>query len=244
MLNFHYPVVLLHGFCEDSSVWSLVARDLGEKNVFYIDLPGFGQAPLASENTIRAYAAAVVSSMDELNLPKAFICGHSLGGYVALEMAAVYPERFIALGMIHSHPFADTPERISNRQRGIEMLKQGKKDPYVSQLFPGLFAPDFLKTHPEVVAEVTEKGKRQSAEGIIAALEAMIGRRDHMDTLKNLPFQAHWLLGAQDSLIPVATALQAVLASSASSVECLPTVGHMSMLEKPKAFVKWVAEVV
>lgn len=240
MLNFHQPVILLHGFCEDSSVWHTVARDLDEKNVFFIDLPGFGQAPLAPENTIHAYAAAVVSRMDELGLHKAIICGHSLGGYVALEIAARYPERFIALGMIHSHPFADSPERITNRQRAIEMLKQGKKDMYVAQLFPGLFAPDFLETNPKVVAEVTENGKRQSAEGIIAALETMIGRRDHMDTLTNLPFPAHWLLGAQDSLIPVQTALKAVLASDVATVECLPNAGHMAMLEDPKAVVRWL----
>ena len=107
------------------------------------------------------------------------LVGHSLGGYVALEFAATRRHSLAGLGLFHSHPFPDNEARIAIRKRGIEMLRSGKRDLYVAQLFPNLFAPAFSLKHPDVVNAMIARGKEQPAEGIIAALEAMIWRVDH-----------------------------------------------------------------
>ncbi|MCY7330179.1 MAG: alpha/beta fold hydrolase, partial [Saprospiraceae bacterium] len=85
------PLVLLHGFCEDHSVWDAWLAHLPDTPVIRIDLPGFGHSSLPPANDISHYAEVVRSVLDEQGLRLCILHGHSLGGYVALEFAALYP---------------------------------------------------------------------------------------------------------------------------------------------------------
>ncbi|MBL7776632.1 MAG: alpha/beta fold hydrolase, partial [Saprospiraceae bacterium] len=86
------PLVLLHGFCEDASMWAPVLPYLSGLPVLRIDLPGFGASDLAIVPGIEGYAAAVCAVLNELNLPRCVLFGHSMGGYTALAIAAQHPE--------------------------------------------------------------------------------------------------------------------------------------------------------
>ncbi len=180
---------------------------------------------------MEGYAQAVYDALDAAGIGKCVLVGHSMGGYAALEFAARWPERLAGLGLFHSHPYADPPERLAARLRGIEMLRSGKKDLYVSQLFPGLFAPAFATAHPEIVNALISNGKKQSADAIIAALEGMMHRRDHQDTLRNLSCPVQFLLGAEDALVPLDLGLASAILPSQSDVQVLPGVVHMAMFE-------------
>lgn len=228
-------LVLLHGFCEDSSVWSELLPHLSDVPTFCLDLPGFGAAPLPATAGMEGYAQAVHDALDAAGIGKCVLVGHSMGGYAALEFAARWPERLTGLGLFHSHPYADPPERREARLRGIEMLRSGKKDLYVAQLFPGLFAPAFAAARPDVVNALIVTGKKQTVEGIIAGLEGMMQRCDHQDTLQNLPCPVQFLLGAEDALVPLDTALHAATLPSQADVQVLPGVGHMAMFEAAAA---------
>ena len=235
-------LVLLHGFCEDSSVWSELLPHLSGVPTLCLDLPGFGTAPLPAAAGMEGYAAAAHDALDAAGIGKCVLVGHSMGGYAALEFAARWPERLAGLGLFHSHPYADPPERLTARLRGIEMLRSGKKDLYVSQLFPGLFAPAFAAAHPETVNALIFNGKKQSADAIIAALEGMMHRRDHQDTLRNLTCPVQFLLGAEDALVPLDFGLQSASLPSQADVRVLPGVGHMAMFEATEAAAQAVRE--
>jgi len=228
-------LILLHGFCEDSSVWSELLPHLSEVPTLCLDLPGFGVAPLPAEPGMEAYALAVRDALDAAGLEKCVLVGHSMGGYAALEFAARWPERLAGLGLFHSHPYPDPPERREVRLCGLEMLRGGKKDLYVAQLFPGLFAPAFAEARPDVVNALIFNGKKQSAEGIAAALEGMMLRRDHQDTLRRVPCPVLFLLGAEDALVPLDAALHAATLPDQTDVQLLPGVGHMAMFEATEA---------
>jgi pimeloyl-ACP methyl ester carboxylesterase len=191
---------------------------------------------------VNHYADGVLAVLDEAKVQQCVLVGHSLGGYVALAFAQQYPERLKGLGLYHSHPFADTPERVAARRRGIELLQSGKKDLYISQLFPGLFTPDFVEKHSDIVQKLIENGKKQSTEGIIAALEVMIDRPDHTETLRNITCPLLLLLGATDPLISVKDTLKAALPAAALSVSILPGVAHMGMFEAPEVCSQIVAQ--
>ncbi|MBL7827129.1 MAG: alpha/beta hydrolase [Saprospiraceae bacterium] len=228
------PLVLLHGFCEDASVWSPMLEHLTDLPLVMIDLPGFGLSDMPVTPTVEAYADAVEQALDHLEIDRCVMVGHSLGGYVALEYASKYGRRLAGYGLFHSHPFADTEERIAARQRGIDMVLSGKRDLYVAQLFPNLFAPAFSAQHPEVLNAVIAAGKSQRPEGIVAALNAMITRRDHQQTLKNATCPVLFLLGSEDTLVPLDTAWQTAMLPETSQVEVLEGVGHMAMFEAGK----------
>lgn len=228
------PLVLLHGFCEDSSVWEPILPYFDDIPLVRLDLPGFGASDLSASSDISACAEAIFKTLKGLGITRCALVGHSLGGYVALEYLQRYPEHLVGIGLFHSHPYPDAPERILARKRAIEMLQQGKRDLYVTQLFPGLFAPSFAATHPEVIQILTERGKQQSAAGIIAALETMMHRPAYLETLENASCPVLFLLGREDALIPVDSALQAAVLPPICDLHLLPGVGHMAMWEAPQ----------
>lgn len=240
------PIVLLHGFCEDQSVWAPLLPYLNEIPCILIDLPGFGQSDKATTPSMQAYAAAVKAVLDDLEISSCVLVGHSMGGYIALEFASLWPEYLDGLGLFHSHPFTDNEERKTARKRGIETLMAGKRDLYVTQLFPNLFAPAFQANWPDIIQALTDNGKKQSTEAIMHALQAMLDRQDHQPTLSALPCPSLFLLGEKDALIPHNQGIQAGLLPDKSMIELLPEAGHMAMWEAPdlssdilKRFYQW-----
>jgi pimeloyl-ACP methyl ester carboxylesterase len=227
------PLVLLHGFCEDSRLWNDFIPLLGDIPSVVIDLPGFGNSDIPTRSGLDYLADAVIAVLNEIETAQCILVGHSMGGYTALTFAAKYPQRLAGLGLFHAHPYPDTAERMEGRRRGIDMLRAGKKDLYVAQLFPNLFAPDFAIRHPEIVESMIAQGRHQHTEGIIAALESMMARPDHMETLEQATCPVLFILGALDGLIPAQEGLRAALAPAISSVHLLEAVGHMGMLEAP-----------
>lgn len=225
-------LVLLHGLCEDSSIWSGLLSELTEIPIVCIDLPGFGaSAPLAAPG-LDGYADAINAVLEEEHIPKAVLVGHSLGGYTALAFAARYAPRLSGLGLFHAHPFADSLEKKDARTRSIRLLKAGKKTQYVTQLFPGLFAPDFFAANPHVIQGIIEQiGLRQSTEGIIAALEGMMLRPDRTSMLKKITQPVLWILGDQDPLVPFESTLEMASKCPLGMVSRLEGVGHMGMFE-------------
>jgi len=229
------PLVLLHGFCEDQSVWAPLKPLLKTRDLLFMDLPGFGDSALPKNPDIPEYAKALWTVLEVESIERCVLVGHSMGGYVALEFAARWPERLAGLGLFHAHPFADNEERKTARLRGIETLQAGKRDLYVAQLFPNLFAPDFLSSHAETINHLIAQGRNQSAEGITAALQAMMNRRDHQHTLSEINCPVLFLLGARDTLVPLELALKAALLPSISDLQILPEAAHMAMYECPEA---------
>lgn len=227
------PLVLLHGFCEDAAIWDALTKHWAGLPIVAMDLPGFGGSEPPEVPGMEAYVEAVAVVLDTLSLPKILLTGHSLGGYVALEFAARFPERLAGMCLFHSHPFEDTPERKEGRRRAIDLLHAGKKEAYLKQLYPGLFAPEFISAHPEIVENLVQNGRSYPVEGIAAALTAMMQRREHLDTLQHAAFPVQFVLGDQDALIPVQQALKAAVLPAISRVDLLRGVGHMSMFEAP-----------
>lgn len=227
-------LVLLHGFCADSSIWQDVQAFLSDIRILLVDLPGFGESDLPAAPGMAGYAEAVCTVLDALGLERVVLVGHSMGGYVALELAASRPERLLGLGLVHAHPFTDAPERIAHRQRGIAVLQEEKKDLYVSQLYGGLFAPNFIQSQPEVVNNMIAMGKRQSTEGLITAVQGMIERKEHLDVLERLQVPILLLMGKEDALIPRMWVQDMIQRPALADAHLLPGVGHLSMVETPR----------
>lgn len=236
------PLVLLHGFCEDLSMWDQWIVGLSGIGSIRIDLPGFGQSDLPSENSLTAYAAAVKAVLDQLSIRQCILIGHSMGGYTALAFAEQWPERVAGVGLFHSHPFADTLVQQQNRDRGVELIESGKKDLYVAQLFPNLFSTEFKRLQPGWLENRISNGQTQSAEGIVAALKSMRNRPDRSEVLRALECPVLFLIGQQDALIPYEKALTTTLLPSWAVVHLLEQVAHMGMYEDPEHTARLVVD--
>lgn len=85
------PLVLVHGFTDTWRGWELIIPELEQRHdVLAITLPGHaGGAPIEGEISEQTFTDAIEGAMDEAGFEKAHIAGNSLGGYIALRMAAL-----------------------------------------------------------------------------------------------------------------------------------------------------------
>ena len=96
------PVLLLHGFGGDANAWLFNAADLAkDRPVYALDLPGHGASSKdVDDGSPDALTRAVVGFLDALHIEKAHIVAHSLGGAIALSVAASTPGRVASLTLI------------------------------------------------------------------------------------------------------------------------------------------------
>lgn len=95
------PVVLVHGIASSLSTWREVFLPLArEHDVVALDLPGFGGSAIPKDLSAESYPGVVTGLMDRLQIPRAAVVGHSMGGAVALLVAATSPDRVTRLALI------------------------------------------------------------------------------------------------------------------------------------------------
>src|SRR5262245_61329765 len=106
------PVMLVHGFGEDSSVWNRKVDFLKNNYQLIIpDLPGSGASELINDMSMEGMAEVLHSIIHEENIDKATVIGHSMGGYITLALAETYWNHVNGFGLIHSTAFADSEEK-------------------------------------------------------------------------------------------------------------------------------------
>ncbi len=228
------PVVFLHGYLESSDIWLSFTRGLsGQGRLISIDLPGHGESGVAGEvHTMEFMADVVQYILDHLDVEKCILVGHSMGGYAALAFLAKYSERLKALSLFHSHPMADTPETKKNRKREIGLVQEGKKELIYNVNIPKAFATENLKKHSEDVDFAREIARKTPGPGIIAALNGMMKRRDHQETLRNCPVPFLWILGKKDNYIAYDTVIEKVRLPGKGLLALLDQSGHMGFFEE------------
>jgi len=242
------PVLFLHGFCEDGSLWQPLARALGsEYRLLCPDLPGFGDSDMISPYTVERLAESMEALLDALGIDRCVVVGHSMGGYVGAALAERCPQRLLGLVFFHSHAFADSEERKANRRKSIEFIQRHGVAPFVSHLFSSLFAPAFLQAQPAVVEEFIDRCCQQQSDAVIAASQAMLLRPDRSELLRRADYPVCFLCGEQDLSIPLSISLQQAALPPRSLFCLLPEVGHLGMLEaeadcldRLRGFLAWV----
>ena len=118
--------MFLHGFLENSTMWNEHILELSKKHrVICVDLLGHGDTDcLGYVHTMEDMADAVHHVLHELKLRKVVLVGHSMGGYVALAFAELYPDMMKGLVLVNSTSRADSDERKQNRDRAILAVKK------------------------------------------------------------------------------------------------------------------------
>jgi pimeloyl-ACP methyl ester carboxylesterase len=223
-------VILLHGFLENSTMWNYLAPVLAKKNrVICIDLLGHGQTDcLGYIHSMEDMADAVHQVISELKIRKAVFVGHSMGGYVALAIAELYPELMKGLVLLNSTSRADSEERIANRTRAIKAVKQN----YVAAVrmsIANLFSEENRTKLSEQIEWVREEALQTSLQGIIAAQEGMKLRKDREVILHFATYQILLILGKKDPVLNYKENLEQIEGTNVKLITFND--GHMSHLE-------------
>jgi len=183
-----------------------------------------------------AYAARVVAALDEIDVPRAVVCGLSLGGYVALAIARVARSRVAGLILADTRSGADTDSARAERERMLRLIDRGGPAAVADDMIPKLLGPSTLTSRVDIVDRVGELIRSQTAGALADATRAMMTRQDSTPLLASLDVPALVIVGEDDTLTPPAEAEAMASALAQATLLRIPAAGHLSNLENPGAF--------
>lgn len=229
------PVVLLHGFLENMTMWDAFIPELTKKNrVICIDLLGHGNtACLGYIHTMSLMAEAVEAVLKHLNIKQSVFIGHSMGGYVALAFAEKNPDAIMGLCLMNSTALPDTEEKKQNRDRAIVAVKQNHKT-FIRIAIKNLFRPKNRIIFSEKIKEITEEALKTPLQGVIAALEGMKIRPNNVHILQTSSFKKMMIISKKDPALDYNSLIDQTKNTAVKLVE-FPD-GHMSHIENKRDF--------
>jgi pimeloyl-ACP methyl ester carboxylesterase len=223
-------IVFLHGFLENKKMWTEYITLL-EKNrqVIAIDLLGHGDSDaMGYVHSMEDNAHAVHEVLTHLKIKKASIVGHSMGGYVGLAFAELYPATIEKLVLLNSTSKEDNAEKKTNRTRAIKAVKQNYQS-FVSLAIANLFSEANRTRLAKEIEKAKEEALKTPLQGIIASLEGMKIRKDREALLKQNLFPVLLVLGKKD---PVLNYEESISQIENTNVELVSFEdGHMSHIE-------------
>jgi len=233
------PVLLLHGFGEDGNIWNKQIESLKKSFLFIIpDLPGSGQSEMLDGNaTLEDYSEVVKVIADEAILKKEIenqfcLIGHSMGGYITLAFAEKYPSFLNSFGLFHSSAYADTDEKINVRKKAISFITENGTEAFLKTMIPNLFSEETKNKWPELIEQLFKISKNISPEALIQYYKAMIKRAARVSVLKSFEKPVLFIIGKEDTVIPLQLSLGQCHIPSISTIHILQHSGHMGMWEE------------
>ncbi|HJU16279.1 MAG TPA: acetoin dehydrogenase dihydrolipoyllysine-residue acetyltransferase subunit [Stellaceae bacterium] len=224
------PIVLLHGFGADLDTWMFVQPALAEgRRTIALDLPGHGGSTKAvGSGDAQSLAEPVEAALAALDVARAHLVGHSLGGALAASLALERPERTASLTLIASAglgaeingAFIDGFAKMARRREATEIL--------------GLLVHDPALVSRNMVEDVLRYKRLDGVDAALAAIAASWfgGGRQQLDLagrIAGLPLPVQVIWGREDRIVPVA---HAEALASRLPVHILEEAGHLPHMEK------------
>jgi pimeloyl-ACP methyl ester carboxylesterase len=236
--------IFLHGFLESSTMWEPLNLTELPGAKLLIDLPGHGKSSLSDPSEIpsmKFMADEVGRVISKINPTQYSIVGHSMGGYVALELFANTPKGISKpshVTLLNSNCWSDSEAKQADRLRVARIAYTGK-ELFINEAIPNLFArpEEFQK---EIVA-LKQEAKAMSSDAIAYAALAMRARVDYTELVLKNPTRVKIIHGALDRLVGV-DELIARLTPPAEHITpeliVIPNAGHMAHWEATDEVVK------
>lgn len=230
--------MLLHAFPLDSNMFCrLIPLLVDHVRVVTIDLPGLGRSGVPEgDPSMTAVGEGVVEVLDALRIRSATVLGISTGGYVALEMARMCPDRLDALilGSTTSRRIQpDVPAERAATARRIEST--GSTDPVVDSADEGI-GTTAHRDQPELVDDLRRTIAAAEPAGVAWLARAIAARSDTSQTLVNYPGPVTLIFGDEDTATPPQRGQEMVelrRPASVTTLTVLAEVGHLTVLEAP-----------
>jgi 3-oxoadipate enol-lactonase len=228
------PLALLHSLGTDLRMWDAQAAALARDfRVVRPDFRGHGGSDISpAPVTVERLGADVLALLDHLGVARAHLCGLSLGGVVALSLAARHPAR---VGRV---VLANTGARIGSAESWdarVAAVRAGGTGALRDTVIPRWLSAGFRARRPDVARALGDMLAATPAEGYAAACLALRGA-DLRDVALTVRAPTLIIAGEADEATPpsLSEALHAAIAGSELLV--LPGAAHLSNVELPDAF--------
>ena len=230
------PVMLLHGFAEDHTIWEKQVDELRKLyQVIIPDLPGSGKSDLleGADVGMETYADCIDALLLGEKVDSLVMLGHSMGGYITLAFAERFPAKLKGFGFVHSTAFEDTDEKKANRRKGIKMIEEYGAFSFIKNTTPNLFSETFKREKPAEVNAIIEAGREFSTSALTQYYQAMLNRPDRKHVIEQSRKPVLFMAGTEDIAAPLDDILQQAHLPRVSYIHIIKNVGHMGMVEAP-----------
>jgi pimeloyl-ACP methyl ester carboxylesterase len=191
--------------------------------------------PVTVANHIRDDSIGAIARRILAEAPPRFaLAGHSMGGYIALEIMRQAPERVMRLALINTQARPDTPEATALRRDRIARARAGDYHAVIDELFPDQVHPS-RRGDADLRALMHDMGDDIGADAFIRQQTACIGRADSRPTLAAIACPTLVLTGDEDNAIPNSLSLDMADAIPGAKLTVIPRCGHLPQPEQPQA---------
>lgn len=221
------PLVLIHGAGGSRIHWPPELRRMASRAVHAIDLPGHGRSEGSALDQIQHYADQVAGWMEALELPKAVVAGHSMGGAIAQQLAYDHRGRLAGLVLI------GTGNRLPVNPILLELTASPETFPQAAEL---ILRWEFsLQVDPALV-ELAREAMGELDHSVMHADLTACSRFDLSDRnprkeLAGIPILV--ICGQDDKMTPLSLNQELAEFLPGAKLVNIPSAGHMVMLEKP-----------
>jgi pimeloyl-ACP methyl ester carboxylesterase len=235
------PLVLLHAFPMNNAMWrgqiDFLAREF---KVIAPNLRGIGTtSPFPSAPSVEQMAHDVATLLADMNLAQpTILCGLSMGGYVALAFARLYPQRLGALVLCDTQAAPDSPEARAKREENIAFAQIHSSSELLERMLPALLGETTRATRPKVVEAVRQMAHDLEPQALVQLLQALRDRPDATPHLGQIKVPTLILCGLEDSITPPEVAKLLAHSIPHAELHLIPQAGHLSNLERPQDFNK------
>lgn len=238
------PIVFLHGFPFDKTMWEKQIEFLKTSyRLIACDIRGFGKSKdEKSPLNINLFTDDLIEFMDKLEIDKAVICGLSMGGYITLNAAKRFPDRFEALILCDTQCIADTPEIKENRLKTIAKIEEEGVSNFNEEFIKSVFHKDSLTDKKELVEELKSVVFANSQRIIIQGLLALAIRAETCSTLDRIRIPTLIICGREDAVTPLGQSQYLKEHIIGSTLKIIDDAGHVSNLESPNEFNEHLGE--
>jgi 3-oxoadipate enol-lactonase len=227
-------LVLVNSLGTNLRMWEPQIAPLSRAlRVVRYDCRGHGASEVpAGEYTIEQFGYDLLALLDALQIERAHVCGLSLGGQVALWLAARHP------GRVARAVFADTAARVGTTESWttrLGLVRAGGMEAIRDMVLARFLSEGFRQHHPEVTRQISEMIAATSPEGYSGACTALRDA-DLRETLADIHAPALIIVGELDEATPPAQAQELHAAIRGSELMILREAAHLSNVEQPEAF--------
>lgn len=226
----HTPLLFLPGLLEDADVFEHQFLGLA-------DVAVCRAAELTRSDTIAGLAE---DALAQAPAERFALAGHSMGGYVALEMLRRAPQRVERLALLNTHARPDSPESTANRRR-LMQLAETDFPAVMAELAPKLLAPEH-RQEVGLVGKMSEMALATGKEAFLRQQRAIIGRIDSRPHLGAIRCKTLVVAGRDDGIMPVEWLEELARGIPGARLEVVEECGHMACLEQPEQVTALLAE--
>ena len=226
----HTPLLFLPGLLEDADVFEHQFLGLA-------DVAVCRAAELTRSDTIASMAD---DALAQAPAERFALAGHSMGGYVALEILRRAPQRVERLALLNTHARPDNAESTANRRR-LMQLAETDFPAVMAELAPKLLAPQH-RQEVGLVGKMSEMALATGKEAFLRQQRAIIGRIDSRPHLAAIRCKTLVVAGRDDGIMPVEWLEELARGIPGARLEVVEECGHMACLEQPEQVTQLLVE--